>query len=133
MPQQIPDSWAWWRTVLGPDGPPSPITRFVLSGYMRFMNRDGQRCWPGVRRVSLVTRLNKDTVSRHLARALAAGWLVRPGPAFQGLFRLCQVGWGVGVGWQRLLGRGPPGHPRMCFASPGCATRRPSAIHPGSS
>jgi hypothetical protein len=60
---------------MGPDGPP-PITRLVLAGHVLFMDRDGSRCWVGVRRLAVVTGLNKETVAKHRAAALAAGWLM---------------------------------------------------------
>jgi hypothetical protein len=57
------------------DGPHS-TTRSVLNGHKQFMKRDGSGCWAGVRRLAIVTGLNKTTVARHRALAIRAGWLI---------------------------------------------------------
>jgi DNA-binding transcriptional MocR family regulator len=76
MPKLIGDSWAWWRTYLSANGPTKQI-RQTLDGYMRCMNRNGRGCWPSVRHVAELTKLNKTTVSKYRRQALAQGWLVK--------------------------------------------------------
>jgi hypothetical protein len=55
---------------------PHPTTRLVLAGHRQFMKRDGSGCWAGVRRLAIVTGLDKSTVAKHRALAIAAGWLM---------------------------------------------------------
>ncbi len=55
---------------------PHSTTRLVLSGHRQFMKRDGSGCWAGVRRLAIVTGLDKTTVAKHRALAIAAGWLI---------------------------------------------------------
>ncbi len=61
-------------------GPP-PTTRLVLAGHRQFMKRDGSGCWAGVRRLAIVTGLDKNTVAKHRALAVAAGWLIVSSPS----------------------------------------------------
>ncbi len=75
MPQRCRDVFAWWRLVMGPAGP-APITRLVLCAHVLFMDRDGGNCRVGVRRLAMVTGLNKNTVAKHRADAIKIGWLV---------------------------------------------------------
>lgn len=75
MPHRCTDSWAWWRIVMSAVGPPS-TTRSVLSAHFKFMNGDGTRCYPTVRRLAVDARLNKDTVAFHRKYAIDEGWLI---------------------------------------------------------
>src|SRR5581483_11484368 len=59
---------------------PHPTTRLVLTGHRQFMKRDGSGCWAGVRRLAIVTGLDKNTVAKHRSLAVAAGWLIVAGP-----------------------------------------------------
>ncbi len=58
---------------------PHPTTRLVLAGHRQFMKRDGSGCWAGVRRLAIVTGLDKNTVAKHRSLAVAAGWLIVAG------------------------------------------------------
>jgi hypothetical protein len=40
------------------------------------MKRDGSGCWAGVRRLAIITGLDKSTVAKHRALAIGAGWLI---------------------------------------------------------
>ena len=67
---------------------PHPTTRLVLAGHRQFMKRDGSGCWAGVRRLAIVTGLDKSTVAKHRALAIGAGWLiVSPGRHGRGFER----------------------------------------------
>lgn len=55
---------------------PHSTTRLILSGHRQFMKRDGSGCWAGVRRLAIVCGVNKSTVAKHRALAIAAGWLI---------------------------------------------------------
>jgi hypothetical protein len=69
------DVSAWSRAFLSAAGP-HPTTRLVLAGHRQFMKRDGSGCWVGVRRLAIVTGLDKSTVAKHRALAIATGWLI---------------------------------------------------------
>lgn len=75
MAQRCEDISAWSRAFMSAAGPHS-TTRLVLSGHRQFMKRDGSGCWAGVRRLAIVTGLDKTTVAKHRALAIAAGWLI---------------------------------------------------------
>jgi hypothetical protein len=66
---------AWSRAFMSAAGP-HPTTRLVLTGHRQFMKRDGSGCWAGVRRLAIVTGLDKSTVAKHRALAIGAGWLI---------------------------------------------------------
>ncbi len=75
MAQRCEDVSAWSRAFMSAAGP-HPTTRLVLAGHRQFMKRDGSGCWAGVRRLAIVTGLDKSTVAKHRALAIAAGWLI---------------------------------------------------------
>ncbi len=75
MAHRCEDVSAWSRAFLSAAGP-HPTTRLVLAGHRQFMKRDGSGCWAGVRRLAIVTGLDKSTVAKHRALAIAAGWLI---------------------------------------------------------
>lgn len=75
MAQRCEDVSAWSRAFMSAAGP-HPTTRLVLAGHRQFMKRDGSGCWAGVRRLAIVTGLDKSTVAKHRALALGAGWLI---------------------------------------------------------
>src|ERR1700678_2286083 len=75
MAQRCEDALAWSRAFMSAAGP-HPTTRLVLTGHRQFMKRDGSGCWAGVRRLAVVTGLDKSTVAKHRALAIAAGWLI---------------------------------------------------------
>ena len=66
---------------------PHPTTRLVLTGHRQFMRRDGSGCWAGVRRLAIVTGLDKNTVAKHRSLAIAAGWLIVSGPPSNSRYR----------------------------------------------
>lgn len=66
---------------------PHATTRLVLAGHRQFMKRDGSGCWAGVRRLAIVTGLDKSTVAKHRALAIAAGWLIVSAPSPRSRFR----------------------------------------------
>jgi excisionase family DNA binding protein len=76
--QRCEDIAAWSRAFMSASGP-HPTTRLVLAGHRQFMKRDGSGCWAGVRRLAIVTGLDKNTVAKHRSLALAAGWLIVAG------------------------------------------------------
>jgi hypothetical protein len=86
VPQRCDDVFAWSRTFMSADGP-HPTTRLVLLGHWQFMNRDGAGCWAGVRRLGIATGLDKSTVAKHRALAIAAGWLIASKQSPQSRFR----------------------------------------------
>jgi len=73
--QRCEDVSAWSRAFMSAAGP-HPTTRLVLTGHRQFMKRDGSGCWAGVRRLAIVTGLDKSTVAKHRALAIVAGWLI---------------------------------------------------------
>lgn len=75
MAQRCEDVSAWSRAFMSAAGP-HPTTRLVLAGHRQFMKRDGSGCWAGVRRLAIVTGLDKSTVAKHRALAIGAGWLI---------------------------------------------------------
>ena len=75
MAQRCEDVSAWSRAFMSAAGP-HPTTRLVLAGHRQFMKRDGSGCWAGVRRLAIVTGLDKSTVAKHRALAIVAGWLI---------------------------------------------------------
>jgi len=61
---------------MSPVGPP-PLTRLVLQGMSLFMAPSGGGCcWLSVRRLAEITGLDKGTISKHRAQAVAIGWLI---------------------------------------------------------
>jgi len=61
---------------MSPVGPPS-TTRLVLEGMALFMSPGEGGCsWLSVRRLAEITDVDKGTVSKHRAQAVAAGWLI---------------------------------------------------------
>jgi hypothetical protein len=76
MPQRCPDVFAWRRTFMSCDGPPS-TTRLVLNGMSLFMAPEGGGCcWLSVRHLEEITDTDKGTVCKHRALAVARGWLI---------------------------------------------------------
>lgn len=75
MAQRCEDVSAWSRAFMSADGP-HPTTRLVLASHRQFMKRDGSGCWVGVRRLAIVTGLDKSTVAKHRALAIGTGWLI---------------------------------------------------------
>jgi hypothetical protein len=74
----------WRKAVLGPDGPPSGTTRFVLLTLSAHMNEEGGSCFPSVELLAKETRLSKRAVMRHIQFAVAEGWLDRTEAMGQG-------------------------------------------------
>jgi hypothetical protein len=54
------------------------MTRYVLLVMSSFMNPDGSECFPGVRKIAIRAKLNKDTVGKHRNEAIKLGFLVPP-------------------------------------------------------
>jgi hypothetical protein len=76
LPQRCPDVFAWRRTFMSRDGPPS-TTRLVLEGMSLFMAPGGGGCcWLSVRHLEEITEVDKGTVCKHRALAVARGWLI---------------------------------------------------------
>lgn len=67
----------WRKAVLGPDGPQSGTTRFVLLALGSHMNEQGGSCFPSTELLAKETRLSKRVVMRHIQFAVAEGWLER--------------------------------------------------------
>ena len=62
--------------VLGPDGPSSATTRFVVLAIATFVKRKGSlHCWPSVTALQKATLLSRATIVTHLKIALDTGWL----------------------------------------------------------
>jgi hypothetical protein len=86
VPQRCNDSFLWLRTFMSEVGPDA-ITRLVLLGHWRFMNRHGTACWAGVRRLGIICGLDKSTVARHRVAAIKAGWLIASARSPRSRFR----------------------------------------------
>jgi hypothetical protein len=79
----------WRKVVLGPDGPASPTTRFVLLALSYHMDERGGSCFPSCDLLTKEMRLSKRAVVKHLQFAEAEGWIERT------------MAMGHGKGWKR--------------------------------
>lgn len=59
-------------------GPADPMTRYVLLVMSTYMDKDGGRCFPSIRKIGERSRLNKDTVAKHRNAGIALGFLIPP-------------------------------------------------------
>ena len=65
-----------WRIAFsGKDGP-AGTTRLVLHTLSLHMDEFGGSCFPSHRTIALESGIGRNTVSDHLNKAVAAGWLV---------------------------------------------------------
>ena len=65
----------WRDAVLSAYGPPKPMTRLVLVGLAKYMNRTGDNCWPSIEIIADDTGLARRSVLRHIAEARDSGWI----------------------------------------------------------
>lgn len=65
----------WRDAVLSADGPPKPMTRYVLDVLTKYMNGDGGNCYPSTRTLAEATGLSERSVCEHLRHATENGWL----------------------------------------------------------
>src|SRR5437773_1751159 len=76
MPARVPGRFEWERALLGPHGPPSAMTRFVLLAVGSHVKRKGSvQCWPSLSALERATLLSRHTVIDHVNEGVALGWL----------------------------------------------------------
>ena len=73
----------WKHTFMSEHGP-EPTTRLVLCALSNHMNENGESCYPSIARLSMETGLNRNTVMRHLKKAVDDGWITRGIKGFSG-------------------------------------------------
>ena len=64
----------WRNAFMGPDGPPAS-TRLVLHTLAAHMEKDGTKCFPGLRRIESETNLSRRAVIDHIRAAELGGWI----------------------------------------------------------
>jgi hypothetical protein len=78
----------WRDHLLGPDGPPQPMTRLVLLVLASHMNNEGY-AFPSIELLAYESGCSIKSAKRHLTFACAEGWLTRT------------EGMGYAQGWRR--------------------------------
>lgn len=69
--------WEWLNAIRSENGPPHPMTRFVLFALSLHMNSEGNSCFPSMALLARESNLSLRTVKTHMAEAFEDGWLHR--------------------------------------------------------
>ena len=66
----------WLNAIRSEQGPPHPLTRYVLLMTALHMKKDGTSCFPSLAKLAKETGLSVRTVKRHMSYAYEDGWFL---------------------------------------------------------